>query len=883
MFELEPIETINDTDIYSSGIGATNGNMIEAEGCVVSVYDTNDFNKVIIRRKGTSTVMFLYSNNLYLDRSSDRLNCIHKQGTETEYTLNYRYVYITTTRSSSSSYGAYVLGSLLERIGEIETNKLDAPISAINADGRFLKKSTNGSTWSPIEYDIEPISTINDADISIDGNNGYITNSVGSVVSIYDVGEYNKVFVSRPQSSAVAFLVSDNLYTAPSSARSTAIQVDGSELIYTTTKKYLYITTSRTGNYSAQVSVLLNDAFNDLYTKTNNLSLSTSDILNNISDTQSDVEFLKHGLHIYEPILTLTDYAVWTDRVQPPFTGHVSYEENCIVSVYDLSKYNEFVVERPSSTSVVFLLSDTLYESPTASNIMTMVYEQNINKYVFDNIHKYKYLYLMTKTNNSQYSANVYIDILKESSIAKIYENKANYLYNLYGDFEDIPTNLVYTYKDVYIALEDGKLKYSNDNLKTWSKEIDVSSYGLIKTYHLFDNGCIAFFTHTKAYYSEDWETINEASVYEIDGVTPYNPSTYDNFTVSRESRYRKYVNGQDLYVFGNYGITDESNTRRIIWASLDNGHSYKVIYEFNISGSMTIRHVHNVIYNPNFDTFLCCTGDEANQSHVIEFKYNNGVFNDFISLGDGIEYKWAGTTFYADEVYYCLDVTPGAVMKCKYSEISDISKHEVVLDNLPNDAIGIMIGDRGDMLVTVSMYRTGTSNSPFSASVDSLNIYYSEDRKNFNVIRGKNPTNSNPMTYYGFFDVNSYGTVLCGAFYGNLATWNKLPSVGLDRFVKQAGFSKAFKPYDTSCEVIPVLAIDCDDVSIAVDETKSLVPKIYPYNATVQTFEIISYDDEIISVSDSNITGLSIGTTEVIIRSRSNYEVTKTIGVTVS
>lgn len=458
-----------------------------------------------------------------------------------------------------------------------------------------------------------------------------------------------------------------------------------------------------------------------------------------------------------------------------------------------------------------------------------------------------------------------------------------------FGHYIHVPQNnigndIVATYKKMYVRNNNGILQLSVDSGKTWNDGFDVSSVGLIKTYHLFNNGCIGFFTHQKAYYSEDWENFYEASVYEADG-TAYTPSTYDNFTVSRDNPERLYINGQDLFVFGNYGITDENNTRRIIWYSKDNGHSYKVIYEFNVEGNRQIRHIHNVIYNPNNNHFLCCTGDTNLHSFVIQMDYDPD--NDewtLTTLGNNTNYKWAGVAFFGAYVYFCYDNTPGKVMKCRYNDIGDTTKWETVLDNLPNDAIGLFIGERGDMLVSVSKYRSGNSNSPFGVSVDSRRLFYSPDRVKFYDFIGDNPGGYAETIYYGFTGVNGDGKIISGLWSGpvNLASWNKLPCVYLDQMVKRFGFPNAFKPYDTAWEIVPVVDVECEDVSVAVGSSVTIVPKLYPYNATSVAFSIVDYDSSIISVNGATITGNSAGTTTAKVRSKTNYGAYAEITITV-
>lgn len=487
-------------------------------------------------------------------------------------------------------------------------------------------------------------------------------------------------------------------------------------------------------------------------------------------------------------------------------------------------------------------------------------------------------------TNNGNISPDdVSISVNVESEIRKVEATAEGFIVK--ADTDNIGNNIITTYKDMYVRNNNGVIQLSKNKGQTWNNGFDATSLGLIKSCHLFANGCIAIFTHQHAYYSEDWATYHEASVYEKDGVTPYSPSTYDNFFFSRDNQERKFIGEQDLHVFGNYGITDENNTRRIIWLSVDNGHTYKAIYEFNIQGALTIRHVHNICYNKDYDRFLCCTGDGSTESHVIEINIDGTNEPSFVVKGTGVDFKWAGTLFFGAYVYYCLDDTPGQLKRCKYQDIGDLSKHEIILDNLPNDPIGLFVGERGDMLLTLTKYRSrGTTHSPFEVSVDQRRMYYSKDRINFTDFIGDKETSSNGI-YYGFNGVNADGKIICGYWNDNLTldNWNKLPSVSLDEMVKKAGFPMAFKPYDRTWEIVPVVDVLCDDVSVAAGSSVTIQPKLFPIDASSLAFSIIDYDSSVISVSGGTITGVAQGTTTAKVRSNLCYDAYAEITITVT
>lgn len=837
--DITPVAIITGYDELIPTDGSNNGSLVSASGSIISVYDVSNYKSITVQRPQSSTVGFLVSDTLYkqADMPKSGLTCVSKNGQSYEYTPTKKYLYLVTARSSN--YSASISANVNETIDKLKDYVIE-----------------NCPTFIPV-------TEITNYDMSIPSDGaaaGSFISNAGSVISVYDVGWAQNVKVSRPLSSDVAFIISDTLYEQEDMPKSglTCVKKTGTEINYTPTKKYLYIVTKRSTEYSASVEA---DVFSEIGT---------------LKDRMGDIEKIEAAC---SPVSKISNASVYlsSSLAYAQIVSSTGWE----VSVYDISVNDVYKVIRPNPDSVVFALSNSLF---TSANIPVTDLDRVVasgKEYIFNNAKQYKYLYVNSKASND---ANYTIKVLSGEFINSL--KMQDLLYPIIGDLDYIPTNIVCTYGSKYVSNNNGILKYSEDKCKTWKKNLDVSAVGLIQSYHLFEAGGIAFFTHTKAYYSDDWTTYHEASVYEQDGITSYSPSQYDNFFQTKEILDRKFVDGQELYVFGNYGITDEANTRRIIWFSNDNGHSYKIIYEFNLENTIAIRHVHTVAYNPNFDAYLCLTGDSAGQSHVIEFTYDEdtGIFTHEI-LGSGLDYKWAGIAFYGEEVYYTHDTTPGSVLKCKYKDINDISKRVVVLDSLPNDCIGLFIGQRGDILVTLSNARSYPSYSPFNAYVDCRKVYYSKDRENFTEIYNDILFKGLNALYYGFFSPNSDGVIVSGILANNvnIAEWGKMPSISLDTIVKRAGFFDAFKPYDTNYEIIPVTSIACDDeITVAEDATIELNAVIFPYNATVKTWEVAEYDPNYVHVSGHEITGWQPGETEIVIRAKSN-NAKKTVKVTVT
>ena len=333
----------------------------------------------------------------------------------------------------------------------------------------------------------------------------------------------------------------------------------------------------------------------------------------------------------------------------------------------------------------------------------------------------------------------------------KVYKLSDNVLYNYLATYsygllpftpvQDWKNHVVATYKSMVAIFKNGVVKLSKDCGYTWNSGVNISALGDISAFYLYANGTLAVFTNTKAYYIEDWTEYHEATCYETDG-TLFTSTTTSNFLLTKSHTERKFVNGKDIFMFTNYH--EGTIVRSLVWCSFDQGHTYKIIWEFGSrntptpTGSWQIRHGHDVIYYEPEDIFILCTGD-SNATECMVFTVSLDVENQSceVSLvgGPAREYKWSNMALWNNEIYYTQDNTLGSVWKCKYEDIGDLSKHEKILDGLYSDPTCLIIGNRGEMVVFCSESRnigSYTGTFPFDAGTTARQIFYSSDRKTF-------------------------------------------------------------------------------------------------------------------------------------------------------
>ena len=392
----------------------------------------------------------------------------------------------------------------------------------------------------------------------------------------------------------------------------------------------------------------------------------------------------------------------------------------------------------------------------------------------------------------------------------KVYLLSKNKLHNYlatyqYGTLPFYPkqewkTKVIAAYQSMVAILDNGIARLSRDCGKTWNTGVDISAVGELSAAYLYANGCLGFFTQRKAYYTDNWSTYSEAALYEANGST-FTAETDTIFEMSKTHAERKFYNGADILMFTNYHTVD--TVRSLIWCSFDQGHSYKIIFEFGSrstptpSGSWQVRHCHDVFYFEPEDVYIIPTGDQnsgnENAVHVLELDAANQTCT-VTRVGEGRAYKWSNLAAWNQEIYYTQDNTPGSVWKFKYEDIGDLTKHELVMDGTYNDPTSLVIGNRGDIFVTCSTSRnTGSETvpSPFTADETPRMCFYSSDRKSFKSVFV--PThfltgihqilnNMTPVMSDGSVFVKSYGT-------------SHLPSFCVSDFVKCMANPNGFMP----------------------------------------------------------------------------------------
>lgn len=355
-----------------------------------------------------------------------------------------------------------------------------------------------------------------------------------------------------------------------------------------------------------------------------------------------------------------------------------------------------------------------------------------------------------------------------------------------------IERSIVYLKDDYMVAYRNSELLLSADGGATISRLLPIGEeVGVINQIHVFSDGSAMFCSNTKCYHSSDFLTYSESTILDMNDVPMVLTGT-NNFSAFNHDRNRQIVDGVEMLVWGNYTHSASSPNR--VWYTTDKGQTLKMMYEFNLEQTNAATHVHNVLFNAADNSFWIQTGDYHPPeikplSHFMKCQYNlvNDTWN-IDTIGSSLPFKSTNMVFIDEYAYWTWDTTGGGVVRCRYDEIADVTKHEQLFQT-NNDCLDLIVSDRGEFIVTQSY---------FGGNEDARYVWYSPDRVTFHKVLTNPDIPWGPTTcYYGIRGPNREGKVMAGianSETGTLSTWNLTPSVFLDDLVRNAGFPDAFK-----------------------------------------------------------------------------------------
>lgn len=366
--------------------------------------------------------------------------------------------------------------------------------------------------------------------------------------------------------------------------------------------------------------------------------------------------------------------------------------------------------------------------------------------------------------------------------------NKNNFPSFLTIDSED--SGVLYTIDNFIMkhSFEDNVeyLSFSTDLGKSWTT-VENTFDEKITHVHYFADGTFMLCTPDKCYWTKDFETFTESTIYDYDG-SIYQPVEGETRFYATKGYERTFINGKEWHFFGDY-VQTTPNPR--LWCTTDYGRTLRCVYAFGLSSiNETVyraRHIHAFKYNPFDKKFYVFTGDNANECHVIKGTCAEGVWAwEHVATGD--EWKLTQPEFFEGYMVAVTDYTTQALANKK--GIIRCPTEDMLADNftywfkasseiMGNAAITKYFRDKNGWRIILPDYAGGAKVLMAKNDLDFVWV-----------------NNTDGLRICGFTACNHKGDVY--AFYRNVGTsvvgedWLKIqiPSFNLTKAMRKAGAS---------------------------------------------------------------------------------------------
>ncbi len=427
-------------------------------------------------------------------------------------------------------------------------------------------------------------------------------------------------------------------------------------------------------------------------------------------------------------------------------------------------------------------------------------------------------------------------------------------------------TDVVWYNQNMLCKFVDGTLHLSLDYGATYSHAIDLSAiasrWSDLQTLWIFEDKSLFFVDHTTCYYSHDWETYHESTVYDVDG-SIFVPLARDNFSRKFYHTNRPIIGDRELYVWGNYSTGESAYKNIHIWMTSDKGRTVRSTYRFRPDRSDTAnealftRHMHKVEFCPLDNTLWAQTGDHTkggvHEQHWLLGRYDHltdtltwehlthGAFT-----ASGGRFKSLNIVWRHGYLYWSCDTGGfrGGAYRVPYvpgpgnlEQILDPSEHEHLVAT-ENDGSGIFVNDAREMLVFQTTWGGRGHPRVFHYSPDDGNTWYAID----------GPVINHSGSLENYMYAGRYGGLIEGVERLLTRPTSRGPGthtpndyIDIFRFVRNIGFFTAFRPVP---DAAPSRLFLADGVIPASAPARTVVGVLSADGIPSPEFEIVGEHD---------------------------------------
>ena len=254
-------------------------------------------------------------------------------------------------------------------------------------------------------------------------------------------------------------------------------------------------------------------------------------------------------------------------------------------------------------------------------------------------------------------------------------------------------------------------IKISQDLGKTWTQMPNI--LGDIVAYHFFSDGTIMLASPTKVYWTRDYLTLNESTVFDYGGI-PFVPDARHFFGMQTGDTIM-HVGDTEIYVWGDYVVGAGSAIPRL-WYSIDRGRTIKCAAKFgtmDMDGAWRwIRHVHRVYQHKKDESFYICTGDGGDENMIIRAVYDVALDSwGWKVLAQGADYKMGNIILDDVFAYLVTDYTEPdqydkkGIYRVPIADIGDYTKYQLVFKADPAEwgsvaPVNILLDNNGNKVI---------------------------------------------------------------------------------------------------------------------------------------------------------------------------------------
>lgn len=308
-----------------------------------------------------------------------------------------------------------------------------------------------------------------------------------------------------------------------------------------------------------------------------------------------------------------------------------------------------------------------------------------------------------TKNETIRISGHADSDFLIDNSNSSLEARLDNKLAGLNANSNLVPNSIIMPKIEYVFATamnyvlktetinDSSYIKISQDLGKTWTQIPNI--LGDIVAYHFFSDGTIMLCSPQKVYWTDDYLTLNEATVYDHDG-SVFVPTSRHFFAMQTGDKL-DFVGDTEIHSWGDYHV---DGTPARIWYTTDNGRTIKCSARFGVTDMggvvRSIRHIHRVYYHQKTDYWYVTTGDFGAECMIIRGRYTPSTDTwAWEVLNSGIYYKFGNIMIDDDNMAFMItDYTEASqaeekgIYRVHASNLGDFSKYRMIYKAEPSE-----------------------------------------------------------------------------------------------------------------------------------------------------------------------------------------------------